>query len=141
MSSRYLDKASKFLGIGARNIKFQMKFLGTSFIVTRPKGNSKWKNVFGGTYSADNSALENDSEQFTTKLLINLNDMRDVWARNRDTTEVYSDNGDLDVGDVLQYTRDKITYRFKVIQKNAFSEAAIGVWVYMLSSIIETMDM
>lgn len=90
MSARYLDKANKFLEIGMRNIKLQLKFLGTKFVVSRPKENSKWKNVFGGSYSSD-STLENDYEQFTTKLLINLNDLRDVWSRNRDTVEVYSD--------------------------------------------------
>lgn len=116
MSARYLDKANKFLEIGMRNIKLQLKFLGTKFVVSRPKENSKWKNVFGGSYSSD-STLENDYEQFTTKLLINLNDLRDVWSRNRDTVEVYSDKNDLEVGDELQYTRDKITYRFKIVQK------------------------
>lgn len=140
MSARYLDKANKFLEIGMRNIKLQLKFLGTKFVVSRPKENSKWKNVFGGSYSSD-STLENDYEQFTTKLLINLNDLRDVWSRNRDTVEVYSDKNDLEVGDELQYTRDKITYRFKVVQKNAFSEVAKGIYVYVLSSIIETLDM
>lgn len=140
MSARYLDKANKFLEIGMRNIKLQLKFLGTKFVVSRPKENSKWKNVFGGSYSSD-STLENDYEQFTTKLLINLNDLRDVWSRNKDTVEVYSDKDNLEVGDELQYTRDKITYRFKVIQKNAFSEAAKGIYVYVLSSIIETLDM
>nr|DAX30648.1 MAG TPA: hypothetical protein [Caudoviricetes sp.] len=140
MSARYLDKANKFLEIGMRNIKLQLKFLGTKFVVSRPKENSKWKNVFGGSYSSD-STLENDYEQFTTKLLINLNDLRDVWSRNRDTVEVYSDKNDLEVGDELQYTRDKITYRFKIVQKNAFSEAAKGIYVYVLSSIIETLDM
>jgi hypothetical protein len=108
--------------------------------VNRPKDNSKWKNVFGGSYSSDDT-LENDYTQFTTKLLINLNDLRDVWARNRDTLEVYSDKGDLEVGDELQYTREDITYRFKVIQKSAFSEASKGLYVYILSSIIETRDM
>lgn len=140
MSARYLDKANKFLEIGMRNIKLQLKFLGTKLVVSRPKENSKWKNVFGGSYSSD-STLENDYEQFTTKLLINLNDLRDVWSRNRDTVEVYSDKNDLEVGDELQYTRDKITYRFKIVQKNAFSEAAKGIYVYVLSSIIETLDM
>ena len=140
MSARYLDKANKFLEIGMRNIKLQLKFLGTKFVVSRPKENSKWKNVFGGSYSSD-STLENDYEQFTTTLLINLNDLRDVWSRNKDTTEVYSDKGDLEVGDELQYTREKLTYRFKIIQKNSFSEAAKGLYVYVLSSIIETQDM
>ena len=140
MSSRYLEKASKFYGIGMKGIKLQLKFLGTKFVVNRPLTGSKWKNVFGGSYSSD-STLETDYDQFETTLLINLNDLRDVWARNRDSVEVYSDKGDLEVGDELQYTREKLTYRFKVIQKQAFSEAAKGLFVYVLSSIIETKEM
>lgn len=140
MASKYLDKALKFAEVGMKNIKLQLKLLGTDFVVNRPKDNSKWKNVFGGSYSSD-STLETDYEQFTTRLVINMNELRDVWNRNRETVDVYSDSGDLNIGDELQYTRDKRTYRFKVIQKMSYSESAAGVYVYTLSSIIETLDM
>lgn len=140
MSARYLDKSNRFYEIGMKNIKLQLKFLGTKFVVNRPKDNSKWKQVFGGTYSSD-STMENDYETFTTKLLINLNDLRDVWQRNRDSVEVYSDDGSLKVGDELQYTREGLTYRFKIVQKQSFSEAAKSLYIYVLSSIIETKDM
>lgn len=139
MVSDYLNKANKFLQVGMKNVKLLMKMVGTKFIVSRPKDNSKWKNVFGGSYSSD-STLENDYDQFNTTLLVNLNDMRDVWSRNRDIIETYSDNGDLEVGDELQYTRTGITYRFKIIQKQAYSDASVGLFVYMLSSIIETKE-
>ena len=139
MSAKYLDKANKFMEIGMKQIKFQLKVLGTDFVVLRPKENSKWKNVFGGSYSSD-PTKETDYDQFTTRLLINLNEMRDVWSRNKDTTEVYSDNGDLQVGDEVQYTRAGITYRFKIIQKSAYSETSVGLFVYILSSMIETLE-
>jgi hypothetical protein len=86
------------------------------------------------------STLENDYEKFTTRLIINMNELRDVWARNRDNLEVYSDKDDLNVGDELQYTRQNRTYRFKVIQKLSYSEVAKNVYVYTLSSMIETKD-
>ena len=113
MASRNLEKANKFYSIGAKNIKMLMALTGTDFVVLRPKDNSKWKNVFGGTYSSD-STLENDYDQFTTRLIVNMNEFKDVWNRNRDTLESYSPDGSLEVGDELQYTRDKITYRFKI---------------------------
>ena len=139
MVSDYLNRSNKFLQIGMKNVKLLIKMIGTNFIVSRPKENSKWKNVFGGSYSSD-STLENDYDQFTTRLVINLNDMKDVWSRNRDVIETYSDDGDLEVGDELEYTRSGITYRFKIIQKQAYSEAAVGLFIYMLSSIIETKE-
>jgi hypothetical protein len=139
MASRNLEKANKFYSIGMKNIRLQMKLLGTDFVVLRPKDTSKWKNVFGGTYSSD-STLENDYEQFTTRLIINQNEFRDVWARNRDTLESYTPDGSLRVGDELQYTRNKRTYRFKISMKQAFSEAADVLYIYTLSSIIETLD-
>ena len=139
MVSDYINRSNKFLQVGMKNIKVLMKMMGTKFIVSRPKDNSKWKNVFGGSYSSD-STLENDYDQFTTTLIINMNDMRDVWSRNRDIIETYSDNGDLEVGDELQYTRSGITYRFKVIQKQAYSDASVGLFTYFLSSIIETKE-
>ena len=45
----------------------------------------------------------------------------------------------LNVGDELQYTRDKRVYRFKIIMKQAFSESANTLYLYTLSSIIETL--
>ena len=140
MSNKYLEKANKFLKIGMKQIAVPLKFSGTEFIVLRPKEESKWTNVFGGSYSSD-TIVENDYDLGTVKLVVNLNDMRDVWARNRDTTEAYTDNGTLKVGDELQYTRNKITYRFKIVQKVAYSEASEGLFMYVLSSIIETTEM
>ena len=138
MASKNIEKANKFYEIGMKNIKLQMKLLGTNFVLLRPKGNSKWKKVFGGTYSSD-STLENDYEQFTTRLIINMNEFKDVWNRNRDTVESYTPDGTLNVGDELQYTRDKRVYRFKIIMKQAFSESANTLYLYTLSSIIETL--
>lgn len=139
MASKILDKANKLFKIGAGAIKFQMKMQGTDVVVLRPKDNSKWKNVFGGSYSSD-STLENDYDQFTTRLLLNQNEMKDVWNRNRDMITSITPDGNLKVGDEVQYTRDKRTYRFKVIQKQAFSETADILYQYTLSSIIETID-
>ena len=139
MASKLLERANKVYEIGLKNISLQMKLLGTDFVVLRPKENSKWKNVFGGSYSSD-STLENDYEQFTTRLIINLNDMRDVWNRNRDTVESYSPDGSLKVGDELQFTRNKRTYRFKISMKQGYSEDAGVLFTYTLSSIIETLD-
>jgi hypothetical protein len=139
MASKYLDKANKLYSVGMKNIKLQLKILGTDLVVLRPRDNSKWKNVFGGSYMSD-STLENDYDQFETRLIINMNELRDVWARNRDNLEVYSDKDDLNVGDELQYTRDTRTYRFKVVQKLSYSEVATSVYVYTLSSMIETKE-
>jgi hypothetical protein len=66
--------------------------------------------------------------------------MRDVWNRNRDTIESYSPDGSLKVGDELQYTRNKRTYRFKISMKQGFSEVSDIIYIYTLSSIIETLD-
>ena len=139
MASKYLDKANRTYEVGMKNIKLQLKILGTDLVVLRPKENSKWKKVFGGSYMSD-STLENDYDKFTTRLIINMNELRDVWARNRDNLEVYSDKDDLNVGDELQYTRENRTYRFKVIQKLSYSEVAKNVYVYTLSSMVETKD-
>ena len=140
MVNGLLDKSSKFYAIGMKNIKFLMNLLGTTFVVSRPKENSKWKNVFGGSFSSDNT-LENDYEQFTTKLIINLNEMKDVWNRNQGQIETYTPDGNLEVGDELQYTRNKRTYRFKVIAKQSYSEDANVLYAYVLSTIAETLDM
>lgn len=140
MTSRNLDKANQLYSIGMKNLKFQLKLIGTDFVVLRPKDNSKWKNVFGGSYSSD-STLENDYDQFTTRIIINQNELTDVWNRNRDLVEVYTNDGSLEVGDELQYTRAGRTYRFKITMKQGYSEVIDVFYVYTLSSIIETLDM
>lgn len=140
MTSRNLDKANQLYSIGMKNLNFQLKLIGTDFVVLRPKENSKWKNVFGGSYSSD-STLENDYDQFTTRIIINQNELTDVWNRNRDLVEVYTNDRSLEVGDELQYTRAGRTYRFKITMKQGYSEVIDVFYVYTLSSIIETLDM
>ena len=139
MVASILEKATNLYATGAAGIKIQMALMGTDFVVLRPKDNSKWKNVFGGTYSS-NSTLENDYDEFTTKLIVSLSDMRDVWNRNRDTVDALTNDGTLEVGDELQYTRNKRTFRFKIVRKEGFSEIADIVFNYTLMSIIETLD-
>lgn len=139
MAAKSLDRANELYALGMKGLKLHMALMGTDFVVLRPKDNSKWKNVFGGTYSSQ-STLENDYSEFSTRLIVNQNEMRDVWARNRDTLESYSPDGSLEVGDELQYTRNKRTYRFKIIMKQGYSETADVLFVYTLSSIIETLD-
>ena len=138
MASKVLDQANKLYKIGLKGIKLQLNMLGTDFVVLRPKDNSKWKNVFGGAYSSDNT-LENDYEQFTVKLIVNMNDMKDVWNRNQSQVQAFTNDGTLEVGDEIQYTREKRTYRFKVMSKQAFSEVADVWFTYVLSSIVETL--
>ena len=75
MSARYLDKSNRFYEIGMKNIKLQLKFLGTKFVVNRPKDNSKWKQVFGGTYSSD-STMENDYEKFIS----DFNELKTIYT-------------------------------------------------------------
>lgn len=139
LASKYLDKANELYSIGMKNIKLMKKLLGTNFIVNRPKSESKYKQVFGGSFSSENT-LENDYTQFTVRLIINMNEMKDVWSRNRDSIEVYDDLDELEYGDELQYTREGRTFRFKVNSKAAYSEVATGLYVYSLLSIIETLD-
>lgn len=139
MVNSQLDKANKLYSIGMKAIKIPLYLIGTDFVVLRPKDNSKWKQVFGGTYSSD-STLENDYDQFTTKLIINLGEMRDVWNRNRDSIESITNDGSLEVGDELQYTREKRTYRFKITQKQGYSETADVIYYYTLMSLAETLD-
>lgn len=138
MASKLLDTANKLYKVGLKNIKLQVDMLGTDFVVLRPKDNSKWKNVFGGAYSSDNT-LENDYEQFNVRLIVNMSDMKDVWNRNQSQLQAFTNDGSLEVGDELQYTREKRTYRFKVISKQAFSEVADVWFTYILSSIVETL--
>lgn len=140
MASRSVERSNKFYKATLKTIKAQLAMLGTKFIVLRPKENSKWKNVFGGSYSSD-STLENDYDEFTTTLIINQNDMKDVWNRNRDSVEAITNDGSLEVGDELQYTRDKRTYRFKITLKQSYSETGDTLFSYTLMSIIETLDM
>lgn len=140
MASKSQDIAQKLYQAGLGSIKVQLALNGTTFIVQRPKENSQWKRVFGGAASS-NSTLENDYEEFTTTLIVNTNDMRDVWNRNRDSLEAWTNDGSLEVGDELQYTRDKRTYRFKISLKQGYSETANSLFSYTLMSIIETLEM
>src|SRR5574344_548817 len=140
MTSKLQNKSQAFYKLTLKTIKLQLKLNGTKFVVLRPKENSKWKTVFGGTYSS-NDTLENDYTELSTTLVINNNDRRDVWNRNRDSLEAWTNDDNLNVGDELQYTRDGRTYRFKITLKQGYSELSNSLFVYTLTSIIETLDL
>ena len=55
MSSRVFSKAREFYKVGLKQIKIQLALNGTEFVVMRPKSNSKWKNVFGSSYSSSST--------------------------------------------------------------------------------------
>jgi hypothetical protein len=67
--------------------------------------------------------------------------MRDVWNRNRDSIEALTNDGSLEVGDELRYTRENRTFRFKITLKQGYSETANVLYSYTLMSIVETLDM
>jgi hypothetical protein len=52
----------------------------------------------------------------------------------------FTPDGSLKVGDELKFTRDKRTYRFKIVMKQSFSESADVLYTYTLSSIVETLN-
>ena len=78
-----------------------------------------------------------NNEDMASKLLERANKIYAIGLKN---INLQSPDGSLKVGDELQFTRNKRTFRFKISMKQGYSEDAGVLFTYTLSSIIETLD-
>lgn len=129
---KYLDNANKFYSLAMNQFDFYLKIMGTDVIIIRVKDDSKHKQVYGTVYSSD---LLNDEDLVKLKyrILINMNDMRKIYSQSADQFEIYDNRDVLKMGDIIEFSRKDKTYRFKVTEVQAFSEAASVLWKYNLS--------
>jgi hypothetical protein len=90
--NKYLDNANTFYHIALQQFKFYKKLEGTKVVVSRVSNSSKYKEVFGTTYS---STLMNDNEksEFEYVIIINMNDMKKLYQKNIDQLQ-FMDNQD-----------------------------------------------
>lgn len=114
------------------------KYLGTVVEVRRVKpGVTKYEEVFGKLY---NSTLDDDEDidVFTTKLLIDRNYMVDEFQQQSMPLTVQDVNNVLELGDLVSYMRKGKIYRFRVTDKQAFSDAVEVLQQYILTPLIDT---
>jgi hypothetical protein len=127
----YLDNANKFYSLAMNQFDFYLKLMGTDCTIIRITNESKQKEVFGSTYSSD---LIGDGEivRMKYRILINMNDMRKIYQQTIDQFEVYDNRPVMHLGDIIEFSRDKKTYKFKIVEEHAFSEAADVIYRYQL---------
>lgn len=134
--NQYLDNANQFYATSFKQFNFYKKLLGTKVIVTRIKQDSKYKQVFGSVYSS--TMLDDEErEEFNYTILINLNDMKNLYQKMIDQVDFYDNEDKIKIGDILTFTRKKQEYKFKVIKQETFSEAGGVLNRYQLQGLIE----
>jgi hypothetical protein len=135
--NKYLDNANTFYHIALQQFKFYKKLEGTKVVVSRISNSSKYKEVFGTTYS---STLMNDNEksEFEYVIIINMNDMKKLYQKNIDQLQFMDNQDTIKLGDVLTYTRKTQEYKFKVTDVQTFSEAEGVLYQYTIAGMTET---
>lgn len=132
-----LDTSNKFYHISLKQFKFYKKILGTKVQVQRVISESKYRDVFGSLYTSEN--LDDcEIEKFDYIALINMNDMKKLFAKNIEQLEFYDNEDILHKGDVLSYKRKDQEYKFKVSEVETFSEAEGVLYKYTVIGIVET---
>lgn len=135
--NQLLDNANQFYATSLKQFKFYKKLLGTKVIVTRVNQDSKYKTVFGNIY---NTTLidDEDKTEFDYIVLINMNDMKNIYQKMIDQLDFYDNEDKLRVGDILTFSRKSQEYKFKIIRQDTFSEAGGVLNRYQIQGLIET---
>lgn len=116
----------------------QKKYMGTNVEVRRVRpGSNKYGEVFGKLY---NSTLDDDEDVdiFSTNLLLDKNYMVDEFQQMSMPLQVQDVNNVLELGDIVSYMRKGKVYRFRVTEKQAFSDAVEVLQQYTLTPLIDT---
>jgi hypothetical protein len=136
--NQHLDNAKKFYSTGLKQFKFYKKLLGTKVVVSRGN-NSDWNYAFGSVFT-DTSVNNENCIKFDYTVLINLNDMKDIYLKMVDPIDIYDNEDTLKKGDLLTFARGNQVYNFRVTKHETFSEAGNIINKYILGGIIETND-
>jgi len=126
--NKFFDNCNKFYSIAFKQMAFSKKIMGTKVIVSRVAKNSKNRKVYGKMYNPlpDEVVVENENEkeieEFEYVILINLNDMKDVYLRMVDQIEILDNEDKIQQGDILTFVRGGMMFRLKVVKHYSFSE-------------------
>ena len=131
-----LDNTNRIHQIGLKQFSWWKKVQGTKCQVVRIKENTSYKNVFG---SIANSTLpdDDDAEKFTYVVLISMNDMKKLFQKSIDPLQFYDNEGILQLGDILVFSRLSQEYKWKVTDIQTFSETGNVLNYYTISGLAE----
>jgi hypothetical protein len=132
-----LDNTNEFYSIAMQQLDFYKELMGTKVRVWRLSSKAPQKKVFGVTDSSTQPGDPN-REEFDHVVLINLNDMRNIYQKTAGQIEFYDNVKKLELGDVLIFARKKQEYRFKVNLVESFSEAEGVLFRYQILGQQET---
>lgn len=131
-----LDNTNRIHQIGLKQFSWWKKVQGTKCQVVRIKENTSYKNVFG---SIANSTLpdDDDAEKFPYVVLISMNDMKKLFQKSIDPLQFYDNEGILQLGDILVFSRLSQEYKWKVTDIQTFSETGNVLNYYTISGLAE----
>lgn len=131
-----LDNTNRIHQVGLKQFSWWKKVQGTKCQVVRIKENTSYKNVFG---SIANSTLpdDDDAEKFPYVVLISMNDMKKLFQKSIDPLQFYDNEGILQLGDILVFSRLSQEYKWKVTDIQTFSETGNVLNYYTISGLAE----
>lgn len=131
-----LDNTNRIHQVGLKQFSWWKKVQGTKCQVVRIKENTSYKNVFG---SIANSTLpdDDDAEKFSYVVLISMNDMKKLFQKSIDPLQFYDNEGILQLGDILVFSRLSQEYKWKVTDIQTFSETGNVLNYYTISGLAE----
>lgn len=131
-----LDNTNRIHQVGLKQFSWWKKVQGTKCQVVRIKENTSYKNVFG---SIANSTLpdDDDAEKFPYVVLISMNDMKKLFQKSIDPLQFYDNEGILQLGDILVFSRLSQEYKWKITDIQTFSETGNVLNYYTISGLAE----
>jgi len=132
-----LDAANGFYSSAMELMNMQKKLQGITVDVERNTHKDKYKAVFGSLYTS-NLVGDDSVEHFPYVVLIQVNDMKNAYAKNIGSLDFYDNADVIQKGDLLSYTRGGMRFQFKVTAVETFSDVGGVLNHYTLQGLWET---
>ena len=134
--NQHADNVLHFYRNALLQFNFTKKYYGTQVVVNRPIKGSDGEEVFGSIYS---STIANDDEYeyFNYVIVINMNNMKNIYLKTIEQVEIFDNEAVLKKGDTLTFTRGNYEYKFIIKEHYTYSEAGGVINKYLLSGFRE----
>lgn len=113
------------------------KVLGTEVVVDRVKEDSMYKTVYGVAY---NDTIEGNTEveHFHHTIVINMNTLLKVWNVTENDLQFYDIGEDLEMGDILTFSRNNLEYKWKITEIMQLTDVGGIVRQYTITPLSST---
>lgn len=131
--SRHQQNVDRYYAKSLLMFDWWKKIQGTDVVLIRSKEESKFKDFFGSMAHSD-SIDDDNTENSKVRLLINHNEVYELWYGGIQSSMIVDREGILERGDLIRYSSGKQVFTFKVTEHRVYGDSASIYREYQIES-------